>query len=259
MCNNSVDTIPASWADVAKTEEGATNGHSNGHANGHSNGLTNGYTNGHSNGHSNGDTNGHTNGDSKTLPSSFLKDKMVRTVYGLVPLEYALDWPVFASYDELKGCAAWMGGRIPTFEEARSIYRHVDLSRRKQGADKKLGKMLPAVNGHLSNNGVEETPPATAGASAGQGDNLFVDLDGANVGLQHWHPVAVTAHGNRLAGQAEMGGVWEWTSSTLRRHEGFEPMQLYPGYTTDFFDEKHNIVLGGSWATHPRISGRKSL
>jgi hypothetical protein len=27
----------------------------------------------------------------------------------------------------------------------------------------------------------------------------------------------------------------------------------------DFFDGKHNIVLGGSWATHPRLAGRKSL
>ncbi|KIH91752.1 N-methyltransferase [Sporothrix brasiliensis 5110] len=247
MYNNSVDKNPVSWSDVTERTEG------------HANGLSNGVSHGHANGHT---TNGHANGDSKTLPSSFLKGKMVRTVYGLVPLEYALDWPVFASYDELKGCASWMGGRIPTFEEARSIYQHVDLSRQKQSADKKLGKTLPAVNGHLSNDGVEETPPAAAdvaGSSAGQGDNLFVDLDGANVGFQHWHPVAVTAHGNRLAGQAEMGGVWEWTSSPLRRHDGFEPMRLYPGYTADFFDEKHNIVLGGSWATHPRISGRKSF
>lgn len=29
--------------------------------------------------------------------------------------------------------------------------------------------------------------------------------------------------------------------------------------TVDFFDGKHNIVLGGSWATHPRLAGRKSL
>ena len=27
----------------------------------------------------------------------------------------------------------------------------------------------------------------------------------------------------------------------------------------DFFDGKHNIVLGGSWATHPRIAGRKTF
>lgn len=28
-----------------------------------------------------------------------------------------------------------------------------------------------------------------------------------------------------------MGGVWEWTSSVLEKHEGFEPMGLYPAYT----------------------------
>ena len=265
MYTNHVDKIPASWANVSSSkDESATNGHSNGHLNGHTNGHSNGYSNGHANGHANGHDNGHAEVDDTPLPASFLKGKMVRTVYGLVPLEHALDWPVFASFDELKGCAAWMGGRIPTFEEARSIYHHVDLSRRKQNAEKKLGKTLPAVNGHLSNDGVEETPPAPAHATVtaqadSDDDTLFVDLDGANVGLQHWHPMPVTAHGNRLAGQSEMGGVWEWTSTPLWAHDGFEPMKLYPGYTADFLDGKHNIVLGGSWATHPRISGRKSL
>ncbi|MBE3041568.1 SUMF1/EgtB/PvdO family nonheme iron enzyme [Candidatus Bathyarchaeota archaeon] len=107
------------------------------------------------------------------------------------------------------------------------------------------------------NEGVEESPHPPPERRV-DGD-LFMDLDGANVGLRHWHPVPVTHQGDRLAGQAGMGGVWEWTSSPLARWEGFEPMALYPGYTADFFDEKHNIVLGGSWATHPRIAGRKSL
>jgi len=80
------------------------------------------------------------------VPESFFKDKAVRTVYGLVPLKYALDWPVFGSYDELAGCAAWMGGRIPTFEEARSIYFHADMLKKKE-AEKQLGKTVPAVNG----------------------------------------------------------------------------------------------------------------
>lgn len=75
-----------------------------------------------------------------------------------------------------------------------------------------------------------------------------------------------------------MGGLWEWTSSTLEEQEGFVAMDSYPGYTgwcpvdtatcdridaddilADFFDGKHNIMLGGSWATHPRVAGRKSL
>ena len=72
-------------------------------------------------------------------------------------------------------------------------------------------------------------------------------------------PTPVTSRGNQLGGQSDTGGVWEWTSSVLRPWNGFEPMPLYPGYTADFFDGKHNMVLGGSWATHPRIAGRRSL
>jgi hypothetical protein len=174
----------------------------------------------------------------------------VRTVYGLVPLEFALHWPVFASYDELAGCAMWMGGRIPTLEEARSIYSHVDGLKIKE-AEQHLGKTVPAVNGyeilhrslhlrpantsrHLVNDGVEESPPSRALQNGGSSQELFANLRGANVGFKHWHPVAVTANGNKLAGQADMGGLWEWTSSPLSKHEGFEPMKLYPAYTGIF-------------------------
>lgn len=127
-----------------KGRNGHTNGHTNGHhTNGHAHGNGNG--NGNGNGHINGSTNG--NGDkSAELPASFLENKSVRTVYGLVPLEHALDWPIFTSYNELEGCATWMGGRIPSFEEARSIYRYVDALKREE-AERKLGKTVPAVNG----------------------------------------------------------------------------------------------------------------
>ncbi|ROW14517.1 hypothetical protein VPNG_03158 [Cytospora leucostoma] len=231
--------FPASWVEVKPNQ--ATDIHSNVY---------------------NVDEHSHTNGRSNraSLPSSYLENKAVRTVYGFVPLKYALDWPIWASYDELAGCASWLGGRIPTFEETRSIYAYADALKREE-AEKKLGKTVPAVNGHLINNGVEETPPTRGTGELvedGQSD-LFVDLDGANVGFQDWHPTSVTGDGSRLCGQGEMGGVWEWTSSPLRKWEGFEPMALYPLYTSDFFDDKHNIVLGGSWATHPRIAGRKSF
>ncbi|KAK1506659.1 hypothetical protein CTAM01_02991 [Colletotrichum tamarilloi] len=273
MFENHIKKVPASWADVQAAEPDSdtvldangqtffTNGNTNGHVNGvngHANGHVNGHTNGHVNGTTNGHVNGHQNGDS-VVPDSFLDGIAVRTVYGLVPLKYALDWPIFASFDELSGCAAWMGGRIPTFEEARSIYTYVHNSK-KMEAERTLGRTVPAVNGHLSNDGVEETPPKKKSLEAAEvRSELFADLDGANVGLQHWHPVPVTADGGRLAGQGELGGVWEWTSTPLARHEGFEPMPLYPQYTADFFDGKHNIVLGGSWSTHPRIAGRRSF
>lgn len=29
--------------------------------------------------------------------------------------------------------------------------------------------------------------------------------------------------------------------------------------TADFMDEKHIVVVGGTWALHPRISGKRTL
>ncbi|KAF2799877.1 hypothetical protein K505DRAFT_320917 [Melanomma pulvis-pyrius CBS 109.77] len=230
--------IPASWCDTP-------------YSTGKRDSVINGYSNG---------TNG-TNGFSHSLTEG----KYIRTVYGTVPLAYALNWPVVASYDELAGCAAWMGGRIPTMEEVRSIYAYVDRSGSKEfeGA---LGTTIPAVNSHLVNNGVDESPPSraplNANSSIASGPNprdLFVNLEGINVGFQHWHPVSVVEKGGKLSGQSDLGGVWEWTSTVLEKQEGFEAMELYPAYTADFFDGKHNITLGGSWATHPRLAGRKTF
>lgn len=117
MCKTGINKLPASWAAQAVSNS--------------SNGCHNG-------------PNGHIN-DTSSLPKSFVEGKAVRTVYGLVPLEQALDWPIFASYDELAGCAAWMGGRIPTFEEARSIYAYAEELKKKD-VEKQLGKTVPAVN-----------------------------------------------------------------------------------------------------------------
>lgn len=214
----------------------------------------------------------------------FLRDKNIRTVFGLVPLKFALHWPVCASFEELEGCAAYMGGRIPTLEEARSIYHFAEstaLAGNK--AVSAHGQRIPAVNSHLVNDGVEETPPSngTKNGTAIVGEtngldnipqserqhgkqpdpnSLFVDLTSeCNVGFQNWHPVAITGQGSSICGQAKMGGVWEWTSSNLEPHDGFEPMSMYPNFSQDFFDGKHKIVLGGSWATVPRLAGRRSL
>ena len=108
-------------------------------ASSHTNGLTNGDVHGHVHGTMNGD------GRSTPLTNAYLENKSIRTVYGLVPLEYALDWPVFASYDELSGCAKWMGGRIPSAAEARSIYMFVDNMKKMDVGQQTV--RIPAVNG----------------------------------------------------------------------------------------------------------------
>lgn len=118
--------VPASWAlvteETPKFKVGATE--------------TNGVT-------SNGI---YVNGRSEPLTDAYLQGKAVRTVYGLVPLTHALDWPVLASFDELSGCAKWMNGRIPTAEEARTIYNHVDRLKSKE-AEGVQSRTISAVNG----------------------------------------------------------------------------------------------------------------
>lgn len=90
----------------------------------------------------------HSNGAAAftNLPEEFLNGKGVRTVYGIIPLKHALDWPVFASYDEIAGCAKWMGGRIPTFEEAKSIYAYAE-AQKEMKMRSNLERKVPAVNG----------------------------------------------------------------------------------------------------------------
>ena len=44
-------------------------------------------------------------------------------------------------------------------------------------------------------------------------------------------------------GRGSNGGVWEWSSTLLDTHDGFEGTTIFPGYSSDFFDGKHQVVV----------------
>ena len=44
-------------------------------------------------------------------------------------------------------------------------------------------------------------------------------------------------------GRGSNGGVWEWTTTAFHAHEGFIPTKLFTGYSEDFFDTKHQVVV----------------
>ena len=47
-----------------------------------------------------------------------------------------------------------------------------------------------------------------------------------------------------------VGNGWEWTGSTFDGLPGFKAyIERYPGYSADFFDGKHYVLKGASWAT----------
>ena len=78
-------------------------------------------------------------------------------------------------------------------------------------------------------------------------------------------------------GRGSNGGVWEWTSTVLDTHPGFAGTSIFPGYSSDFFDTKHQVVvsvrpsqvsavslirlsqLGASYATIPRLAERSTV
>jgi len=84
-------------------------------------------------------------------------------------------------------------------------------------------------------------------------------IGGANVGFRNWHSTPATTGLRKYGGKGHNGGVWEWTSTLFDKYEGFVNSTLYPGYSSDFFDGKHMIVIGGSYATIPRLAERRSL
>ena len=43
-----------------------------------------------------------------------------------------------------------------------------------------------------------------------------------------------------------------WTSSEFRPYSGFSAFP-YPEYSEVFFGEKHRVLRGASWATHPLL------
>jgi iron(II)-dependent oxidoreductase len=51
----------------------------------------------------------------------------------------------------------------------------------------------------------------------------------------------------------DRGRVWEWTASAFSGYPGFRA-HPYREYSEVFFDGRHRVLRGGSFATHPRVA-----
>jgi ergothioneine biosynthesis protein EgtB len=77
-----------------------------------------------------------------------------------------------------------------------------------------------------------------------------------NFDFQRWEPVPVDSAQQTIAGSGAVGLVgngWEWTSNTFGPFPGFERFPFYPGYSADFFDNKHFVAKGASPVTASRL------
>ena len=142
-----------------------------------------------------------------------------RTLFDLIPLDAVRDWPVYVSLAEARAYARWQGGRLPTEAE---FHRAA------------FGDMVSAAR------------PFPWGAA-------MPGAQHGNFDFQRWAPTPVGSHpeGASAWGVHDLiGDGWEWTETPFTGLPGFEPyIPAYPGYSADFFDGKHYVLKGASWAT----------
>ena len=150
-------------------------------------------------------------------------ERRCRTLLGDVPWDIGAGWPITVTADEADAFARWSGRRLPTEAE----WHHAAHGR----PDDQRCRWPWG----------DDPPEARRG----------------NFGFRHWAPTPVDAHpdGASAFGVLDMlGNTWEWTASTFAPFPGFRAtMPHYPGYSADFFDGEHRVVLGGSWATDIRL------
>ena len=150
----------------------------------------------------------------------------IRSMFALVPVDDVGGWPVQVSHAEAAAYCAWVGGRLAT---------EAELHRAAYGSPGEARREYPW------------------GDEAPTGEHGTFDF-------HSWSPVPVGSHpaGASAWGVHELvGNGWEWTSTPFRPLPGFEAWaRTYPGYSADFFDDKHFVVFGGSWATDSRLLRR---
>lgn len=165
-------------------------------------------------------------GDPSLWPVPWLRldgQLCVKTVAGPVPFGMASGWPVQVSGVQARVYCAAKGGRLPTEAELR-----------RAALGTQSGTQRPYPWG-------EALPEKVSG----------------NFAFRHWFPVPVgdCPESSSAFGVEELvGNGWEWSSSPFRPLAGFRPWaRSYPGYSADFFDDDHDVVVGASWATATRL------
>ena len=143
-------------------------------------------------------------------------------------MDLPLDWPAEVNYYEAIAFCRWHGSGTRLMQEAEW---HLARSR---------SALVPtdlAINNLVTTN--SEKP------------NYLADNYNLNLQFISPSPVGMFKVTNSETGLYDLrGNVWEWIQDTFNPLDGFQPHPLYPDQAAPFFDNQHQMMLGGSWATN---------
>ena len=139
-----------------------------------------------------------------------------RTMFSEIPLP--LEWPVYVSHAEASAYARWAGKLLPT---------EAQWHRAAYGTREGVENPYPWGTHHpLSHRG--------------------------NFDFRSWDPAPVGSFPENQSSfgvSGLLGNGWEWTSTPFAPFAGFRPFPWYPGYSANFFDDRHYVIQGGSART----------
>lgn len=142
-----------------------------------------------------------------------------------IPAEAEDAWPAYVTHCEAQAFARFSGARLPSEAEFhRAAFATPD-------------------------GGLRAHPWGDKAPGPEHGNLAFLRFGPA--------PVGAFPEGQSAFGVHELvGNGWEWTATPFGPFPGFEPLARYAGYSADFFDERHFVLLGASWATDKRLVRR---
>ena len=134
----------------------------------------------------------------------------------LEEVEMPWDWPVDVNWLEAKAFCNWKAARtgqsirLPTEDEWVRLLDHT---------------------------GIQDEPDwGEAGKAPG------------NINLEYWASSCPVNRFQFKDGFCDVvGNVWQWTETPIAGFDGFEVHPWYDDFSTPTFDDKHNLIKGGSW------------
>jgi 5-histidylcysteine sulfoxide synthase len=156
-----------------------------------------------------------------TCPTFWVMDEKqykLRLCFEIVPMQWS--WPVDVNFHEAKAYCAWRSEH----DQQKIPYRLI----------------IEAEHHRLRDS------MATDPVMIYSGSEMKTKKININLAYGSQSPVNVNTP-SKLGFHDLLGNSWEWCNTHFSSLPGFTTHYLYTDFSTPCFDEKHNIVLGGSF------------